>query len=349
MFFEGMPPQPIDRRKFLALGGAAMFAPTICRASEITPILGQGDFRYRTVPGWGDLGADTPVKNCHGIVTDREGNLILLTDEVSNNFIVYDPSGKLLHKWGTEYPGAHGLSLVSEGGKDILYFTDLSRHMVFKSTVSGEILDEWKWPEETGKYSSEDQYRPSWTLHLEAGDFFVLDGYGRDFITRYGPDGKLKNIFGGQKGGIPHWGPHGGMVDKSEDNVESLLIAMSDQQNLLRLDLDGEKLGEIAMPGGNPRQIKREGDHYFVVHLADNWPEDRDSRGFVSVLDKDLKVVSNIAGTAPEYGDDGKLRKMASSEPVFMHPHDLAIGRDGSLYVAQFSSGNTYPVKLERV
>jgi hypothetical protein len=56
------------------------------------------------------------VKSCHGIVCDTEGNLILLTDEVRNNFIAYDPSGKRLHKWGTEYPGAHGLPLVTEGG-----------------------------------------------------------------------------------------------------------------------------------------------------------------------------------------------------------------------------------------
>jgi hypothetical protein len=49
------------------------------------------------------------VKNCHGIVCDREENLILLTEEVRNNFIAYDPSGKRLHKWGTKYPGAHGL------------------------------------------------------------------------------------------------------------------------------------------------------------------------------------------------------------------------------------------------
>ena len=53
----------------------------------------------------GGLGAETPVKNCHGIVCDREENLILLTDEVRNNFIAYDPSGKRLHKWSRNTPG----------------------------------------------------------------------------------------------------------------------------------------------------------------------------------------------------------------------------------------------------
>ena len=72
-------------------------------------------------------------------------------------------------------------------------------------------------------------------------------------------------------------------------------------------------------------------------------------RGFISVLDENLRVVSNLAGTAPVYGDDGKLQPMKHSAKVFRHPHDLCIGKDGSLYVAQFASGNTYPIKLERV
>jgi hypothetical protein len=138
-------------------------------------------------------------------------------------------------------------------------------------------------------------------------------------------------------------------VDTRAGEEPTLLIAMSDQQHLLRLRLDGTKAGVTPLPGGNPRQIRRVGDHLFVAHLADNWPADRNSRGFVSVLDAGLRVLSNVAGTPPEYGDDGALRRMRSREPVFLHPHDLAVDREGSLYVAQFSSGNTVPVKLERV
>jgi hypothetical protein len=34
---------------------------------------------------------------------------------------------------------------------------------------------------------------------------------------------------------------------------------------------------------------------------------------------------------------------------TFMHPHDLVVDPQGSLYVAQFASQQTYPIKLERV
>ena len=343
--------KPLTRRRFLKSSLltclAAGTAPNVRGAAPV--ILGQGDFRYRVVPGWGVLDADTPVNNCHGLARDREGHIILLTDHVKNNVIVYNKAGRLVHKWGTRFPGAHGLSLVEESGRQVLFITDLNTHRVAKTTLDGTVLNEWEWPKETGKYSAENDYRPSWTLHLPSGDFFVLDGYGRDYIMRYGADGKLARIFGGAEGGIVHWGPHGGMVDLKQSGDPTLLIAMSDQQYLLRLSLDGKKLEQTSLPGGNPRQIRRHKEHYFVAHLADNWPKDRNSRGFVSVLNSQLRVIANIAGTAPMYGDDGQLKPMRHQEDIFLHPHDLLVDADESLYVAQFASNQTYPIKLERV
>ena len=314
-----------------------------CLAAMGGALMGAGGYRYRVVPGWGVLDEKTPVKNCHGIVQDAEGHVILLTDHVSNNVIVYDKKGKLVSKWGTGFPGAHGLSLVRERAREVLLITDLVTHRVYKTTLDGTLLAEWGWPEETGKYAKEADYKPSWTLHGTDGSFFVLDGYGKDYILRYDAAGNLAGVIGGAEGGIVHWGPHGGMFDKG-----SLLIAMSDQQYLLRLGVDGRVLQQVELPGGNPRQIRYYKGRYYVAHLADNWPKDRNSRGFVSILDEELRVVANVAGSAPEYGEDGKLRPMRHTGDVFMHPHDLLVDDEESIYVAQFASGGTYPVKLER-
>ena len=222
---------PVARRAFLrTTAGTAVacaFIRTTSRAQPSAPILGQGNFRYRVVPGWGVLDSTTPVKDCHGLARDRAGHVILLTNHTANNVIVYDRKGALVHKWGTQFPGAHGLSLVNEGHREVLFITDLATHRVVKTTLDGTTLDEWHWPAATGKYEKEDQYRPSWTLHLPNGDFYVLDGYGRDYIIHYGADGKFRRIFGGSEGGITHWGPHAGLMDLSRSDAPSLLIAMS--------------------------------------------------------------------------------------------------------------------------
>jgi len=344
----------ISRRSLLknaagaALSTALPLFPHV-RAQDPAHILGHANFRYRIVPDWGLLSSDSPVNNCHGIVCDQEGHVILLTDHTANNVLIYHPNGRLAHKWGTTFPGAHGLSIVTEGTREVLYLTCLQTHRVVKATLDGQILQEWACPMQSAKYQRPEDYKPSWTLHLPDGSFLVLDGYGRDYILHYAADGSYRRTLGGPEGGITHWGPHGGMVDPRSADAPSLLIAMSDQQHLLHLALDGSHLRKISLPGGNPRQIRFHDQHFFVAHLADNWPKDRNSRGFLSVLDSKLRVVSNVGGTAPAYDDDGNLLPMRSLEPVFTHPHDLVAGNDGSLYVAQFASGRTYPLKLERI
>ncbi len=317
-------------------------------------VLGQGDFKYRVVPGWGVLDEKTPVNDCHGLARTADGQIVLLTNHVANNVIFYDDAGKLAHKWtGPKFPGAHGLSLAPYRNKAALFVTDLNLHTVTRFALSGEQLGEWRLPANTGKYAKETEYRPSWTLHRTDGEFYVLDGYGKDYILHYAADGSFKRLLGGPEGGIVHWGPHGGMIDTDPrpgaDSAETMLIAMSDQQYLLRLDLDGKKLAQTDLPGGNPRQIRRFGQHYVVAHLADNWPKDRSSRGFLSVLDRELRVVSNIAGSAPVYDSAGKLLPMKHTADFFLHPHDVLANPDGSLVVAQFASGKTYPLKLERI
>jgi hypothetical protein len=250
-------------------------------------------------------------------------------------------------------PGAHGLSLVRTPKSESLFITDLNLHAVTKLSLAGQQLDEWRLPPGTGRYAKESEYKPSWTLHRADGGFYVLDGYGKDYVLDYAADGSFKRLLGGPEGGIVHWGPHGGMIDTDHrpeaDSAETMLIAMSDQQHLLRLDLDGRKLAQTDLPGGNPRQIRRFGQHYVVAHLADNWPKDRNSRGFLSILDHELRVISNIAGSVPVYDAAGKLLPMKHTADVFLHPHDVLANPDGSLIVAQFASGKTYPLKLERI
>ena len=86
--------------------------PNLSLLASQKKVLGHGEFKYTLDPNWGNLDpAKVPVVNCHEMVMDRKGRMILLTDEPKNNVIIYSQSGKLLDTWTLGLPAAHGLSL----------------------------------------------------------------------------------------------------------------------------------------------------------------------------------------------------------------------------------------------
>lgn len=123
---------------------------------------------------------------------------------------------------------------------------------------------------------------------------------------------------------------------------------MSDQQEIKRFSADGRFIDKIAMPGGNPRDIVFWGEQVIVPHLGDQWPKDKNSAGFISILDREYRVVSNIGAPAAVY-KDGVLQPMVSDHQTFIHPHGVAVDAEGNLYVAQFASQAAPLLKLERI
>ena len=63
-------------------------------------------------------------------------------------------------------------------------------------------------------------------------------------------------------------------MDEGDPANPVLLIAMSDQQYLLKLNPEGREVARIPCRG-NPRQIRRSGNHYFVAHLGTTGPGSR--------------------------------------------------------------------------
>ena len=115
----------VKQSSFL-IAGMAFAKPfnIIHRINNAGPVIGHGDFKYRVNYNWGNLGASHPVKDCHEMVMDKKKRIFLITNEVKNNIIIYDRSGKLLDSWGHQFPGGHGLTIHDEGGEEFLYITD---------------------------------------------------------------------------------------------------------------------------------------------------------------------------------------------------------------------------------
>lgn len=319
-------------------------------------LLGQAPHQYRIVKDWAkEALAQVKMKNGHGLAFDAKGRLFVLTDEAQNNILILNPqSGALLGQWTARMPGAHGLALVREDDAgEVLYITDTALHEVRKLRLDGTEVARFPWPEKSGLYGKETDYRPSKTVHHPGGDFWVMDGYGKDYIHHYSAMGTWMESWGGNIGEgenqLLHWGPHGGALDVWDAKTPPrLLIAMSDRQEIKRFTLEGKFVDKIPFPGGNPRDVLPFRNVFIIPHLGDKWPQDRNSPGFISIVDREFRIVSNI-GAPPAVYEDGLLQPLKSDGHTFIHPHAVAVDGEGNLYVAQFASPAAPLLKLERV
>ncbi len=347
-----------NRREFLkvtAATGAALTFPVFNIISKPVlndEIIGHGNFRYRVHKAWGNLDPQTtPVKNCHEMVMDKRGRLIMVTDETKNNIIIYDRSGKLLSTWGNEFPAGHGLTLFNEGEEQVLFISDNGGRVV-KTTLDGKLLMELPDPREIGVYENKDMaYKPTETAIAPNGDIYVADGYGSQYIMQYSPKGEFIRRFGGPGDGDENFSTaHGVCIDARDRNNITLLCTSRAHNAFKRFSLDGKYLSTIFLPGAFVCRAVIDDGHLYagVCWSRLRYLNQTPNSGFVTILDAKDRVVSNPGGTKPVY-EKGELQLMVQDQPVFQHCHDVCVDGDKNLYICQWNANKTYPVKLERV
>lgn len=319
-------------------------------------ILGQGLFRYRAFSHWGQLDHHRyPVKECHGITEDSKGRVVLLTNDTHNNLIAYSKNGTLDAAWEHRFPGAHGFDIVTREGVDYYWITDHTRQLVSVCTIDGKEVLQVGPDAVASQYPDLSKYHPTNTATLPDGDFFISDGYGSSFVHHFDPQGHYISSFGG-KGYKPEQldTPHAVFVD-NRSGRDQLLICDRGHNSLKWFSVQGELLQvlNLGVPmvddeplGVLPCNVARftdQSDPRFKNHLAVAC-----LFGVVLILDGSDRVVSVVGGEPPQYLE-GQLQQLDVFNYTFRHPHDVCVDAAGSLYVAQWGSNRTYPIKLELV
>ncbi len=315
-------------------------------------IIGHGKFRYRVHKSWGNLDpSKTPVKNCHEMVMDKKGRLIMVTDETKNNIIIYDRSGKLITTWGNEFPGGHGLTLVDEGGEEVLFICDPETGRVVKTTLDGKQIMELPNPKTIDVYENKQSYKPTETAIAPNGDIYVADGYGSQYILQFSATGEFIRKFGGPGNEDSNFSTaHGVCIDARDKNNVTLLCTSRGHNSFKRFTLDGKYLSTLFIPGAFVCRAVIDDENIYagVCWSRLRYLEQTNNSGFVTILNEKDKVISNPGGTAPVY-KKGELQLMVQDKPIFNHCHDVCIDNDKNIYVCQWNANKTYPVKLERI
>ncbi len=330
-------------------------------------LIGHGDFRYKVDKGWAKISPNSnPLFNCHEMVQDSKGRLIMLGDHTHNNILIFDKSGALLDYWGSAYPGGHGLTLSREGEEDFLLIVDCGYYQdkygswkgqagqVVKTDLTGRILFTIGHPRTIGIYKDDERFQPTETAVAPNGDIYVADGYGSDYIIQYNSKGQYIRHFGGRNNANKNHNlvnAHGVAVDLRDQN-NPVLVCTSREENCFKVfTMDGRFIRRIDLPGLYVcRPVMDDSNLYAGVCWSKDAAGNRqDSSGFVTILDAGNKVVSNPGGTAPVYQNDVFQPSTALTNRVFHHGHDVCVDDDKNLYVCQWNAHFTPPVKLTRV
>lgn len=368
-----------SRRKFIQkstlVAGIGATVPSfgfniITKKKDDKPvILGHGAYQYKLVKDWANISSmRNPILNCHEMVMDRKGRLIMMGDHTDNNILIFDKSGKLLDYWGTAYPGGHGLTLSQEGEEDFLFLSDSGWYLdkkgkwihhngrVTKTTTDGRVLFDIGHPQTIGIYEPGDHFCPTEIAIGPNGDIYIADGYGKDFIIQYSSKGEYIRHWGGHDNKDKNYNLHNahGVAIDYRDKDNPLVVCTSRNENSFKFfTLEGQYVRTLHLPNmWVCRAVFDDNNLYAGVCWSTpkggtfNWKE---HTGFTTILEGD-KVVSNPGGTTPTYNAAGKLMPsyQLADKPI-LHGHDVCIDEDKNLYVCQWNAHKTAPLKLERV
>lgn len=370
------------RRRFIKSGSVALAAAAAAPLFAIggryqapnDGLVGHNGFIYQVDNDWTEINHfKLHLDNCHEMVQDSKGRLIMIGDDPRNNIIIFDKSGKVLDSWGTYWPGGHGLTLMDEGDEDMLYVSESGwvrdqedgksmirqNGYVAKTTLDGRMIFTIGHPMAVGAYTPSMRFQPTETAVGPNGDIYIADGYGSDYILRYDEHGRFIQKFGGHDNPDENYnlnGAHGIALDLRDPAAPKLMVTSRSQKMFKYFTLDGKWIKTVNLAN---LQICRPVIHGEKVYSGVCWSHNFGDikvpqpwlvqTGFTMVMDKDDRVVSCPGGTEPVYKDGVLQRVNQDARKTFYHGHDVCIDEDDSMYVCQWNGEKTPPIKLTRV
>jgi len=289
--------------------------------------------RYQEVKGWPALPASVQMGEAAGVAVDTNGHVFVFhrpgrgfeptaTEKLSDPPVleIDADTGRLINAWGAHtFLVPHGITIDQSNN---VFLTDVGLQQVFKFTHDGKPLLAIGEPG-VGKWDATHFNQPTDIAIRPDGTFYVSDGYVNSRVAIFDRHGTWQREWGQKGAGEGQFSnPHGlsfvpGNTDVLVADRENSRLQLFDHVGTFRRQWSGAK---DANTTGRVFGVATdaEGSMYVGIRRADY---DVQHTGVLK-LDRNWNIVASIG-----FGQPG--------DPVFNAVHDIAVGRDGSIYVAE--------------
>jgi peptidylamidoglycolate lyase len=308
----------------LVAGQDGSGSPVVARAAAV---------RYEEVKGWPTLPAGTEMGEAAGVAVDGHDHVFvfhrpgrgfdpaatvpLRGDAV---LVIDGGTGRFIHAWGADtFLVPHGITIDRTNR---VFLTDVGLHQVFTYTHDGARIRVIGEPR-VGRWDATHFNQPTDIAIRPDGSFYVSDGYVNSRVARFDPQGRWVREWGRKGTGDAEFSnPHGVALVPGTGDV---LVADRENSRLQLFDAAGAFKRQWTGAAGAPTTGRvfsvatdADGALYVGIRRADF---DTAHTGVLK-LDGAWNVVAAIGFNQP-------------GDPVFNAVHDLAVGPDGSIYVAE--------------
>ena len=289
--------------------------------------------RYEEVKDWPSLPPGLQLGETAGVAVDVNGHVFVFhrpgrgfdlkaTTKLTEPTVleIDADTGKLISSWGANlFLVPHGVTIDRQNN---VFLTDVSLQQVFKFTHDGKPVLALGEPR-VGAWDATHFNEPTDIAIRPDGTFYVSDGYINSRVAIFDRNGKWLREWGRKGSGEGEFSnPHGlvfvpGGTDVLVADRENARLQLFDRAGKFKRQWVGAKdaptTGRIFCIAADAG-----GFLYLGIRRADY---DTEHTGVLK-LDRDWNIVASIG-----FGKPG--------DPVFNAVHDIALGRDGSLYVAE--------------
>ena len=322
---------PVAKRTFLIVAALALVAALLGsgRPAAAAPAI----TRYEEVKDWPSLPPGLQLGETAGVAVDGSGHVFVFhrpgrgfdlkaTTKLAEPTVleIDADTGKLISSWGAnQFLVPHGVSIDRQ---DNIFLTDVSLQQVFKFTRDGKLIFALGEPR-VGAWDATHFNEPTDIAIRPDGTFYVSDGYVNSRVAIFDRAGKWLREWGKKGAGEGEFSnPHGLVFVAGGTDV---LVA--DRENA-RLQLF-DRVGKFKRQWMGAKDAPTTGRIFCIATDAAGFPYlgirradyDTEHTGVLK-LDRNWNIVTSIG-----FGKPG--------DPVFNAVHDIAVGRDGSIYVAE--------------